>query len=337
MTLELAASATVGALRYDTHVSEARVSLTVAPGVGSASITFPRDVRLEAAPGDEVALSLSGENGPEDLFAGKVMTVERSLDRAVVVAGDAAAELAKVRPGKTFERQGAAQIVRALAEMAGVETGAVDLDLDLAYYAADQGRTALEHVATLAWWAGAVATVDKDGKLQVKAWPAGSATVALRYGREIAELRVTRPRPAAQRTWVGSGPGPTVDAPGALLHTIATLPGGAAAPGPSSVRVPAPALRSPAAATGPSRAYADRNGAARVRATCWLVPHLRCGDVIELADTPDPSGKGPWILTAVEHHLGPGARGTTVLSGTALQSPGGGLLDDLFGAAAGLL
>ena len=337
--LTFGATATIGSLRYAGNLAAVRVTLAVGPGTGSARISLPRDLRVDAAPGDDVAIGLTGESGEETaVFTGAVVAVRRGLDLTTVVCGDAAAGLAAIRPGKTYEQQGASAIVAALAREAGAGTGTVDIDLDLPTYVADQGRTAWEHVSTLAGWGGCLATASAGGDVEVRPFPSPPADTALRYGREIAELTVSRPAPDADLVFTGSGPAGSGSDPRARQQTTGTVPDDAPGPDARTVRVAAPALRVPAAASAASTAVARHNGAPRLAATCWLVPGLRAGGTVEIADVPVPDGAGPWLLTRVVHQVGPGPAGRTTLDGVGIaDAAGGGLLAQLAGALGSLL
>jgi hypothetical protein len=337
VTLTFGASATIGSLRYDQQLVSTRVSSALAPGVGSAHLELAAGVRLDAAPDDDVEVILTGERGDAIVFTGRVYAVERGLEAAVVRAGDAAAALASLRPGVTFIGQDAVAVIRALADAARVDTAVVDAELDLATYVADQGRTGLEHIARIAAWAGAIASVSAEGALQVTPFPDPPAESALRYGREIAGLSIAIPRRGGDLVLAGSGPAGSASAPDAMLHTVDALPEGLPDPGAQAVRIAAPALRTPAAAMGASEFLAATNGAARLRATCWLLPTLRVGAVIEVADAPQPGSLGPWVVTRVAHRVGPGPDGMTRFEATGMGGPGGGLLGQLLSAIGGLL
>jgi len=326
--LAFTATATIGSLRYERNLSEAHVTLALAPGVGSARLVLPRDVPVDAGPGDDVEVALTGEStDATTVLTGTVHSVRRGLDRTTVLCGDATAALAAIRTGATFEQQSAAAIIHVLAGEADAGTGSIDADLDLPTYVAHQGRTALEHVTTLASWAGCIVAASADGKLDVVPIPEPPAGTALRYGREIAELRVTTPAPQAALVVAGNGPAGNASAPDARTQTTAVVPDGADGPSATAIRVPAPALRTPSAASNASDALAAFNGAARLTATCWLVPELRAGSTVEIADSPNDA-TGPWLVTRAEHRVGPGARGTTKLTAVAMSAGGllGGLL-----------
>lgn len=337
-TLGFGATATVGSLRYTGGLASVRVSLSLGPGVGSARLTLPRDLRVDATPGDDVAIALRGEGSDDtDVFTGTVLAVRRALDRTVVLCGDSAAALAAVRPGSTFEHRAASAVIEALAREAGVDSGRVDLDLDLASYVVDQGRTAWEHVTTLATWGGAIATSGADGAVEVRPFPQPPADVALRYGREIAELGVSTFAQPASIVWTGFGPAGDASDPRALLQTTATLPDDAPGPDAHTIRTAAPALRTAAAASSAVQASAAHQAAPRLVAACWLVPGLRAGTAVEIADAPTADSTGPWLITRAVHTVGPGPAGRTTFEAVSMQSTGSSLLDQLIGAVGSLL
>jgi hypothetical protein len=337
--LSFGATGTIGSLRYTGGLAGVRITMPIGPAVGSARVSVPRDLRVDAKPGDDVELALIGESGEETTaFTGTVSAVRRTLDQTVVLCGDASAALAAIRPGSTFEQQSASAIASALAREAGVSTAAVDLDLDLACYVADQGRTAWEHLTMLAAWGGAFVAASADGSVEVRKFPSPPAETALRYGREIAELSVSAVAPAADVVSIGNGPAGNASDPRARLQSIETLPDDAPKPGPRTIRVAAAALRTPSAAATASQALASHNGAPRLSATCWLVPGLRAGTSVEIADAPTPDSVGPWLLTRVVHSVGPGPAGRTTFEAVGMAAAGGSsLLDVLVGAVGSLL
>lgn len=336
MTLMFGASATIRTLRYDSHLTSLRIDLGLAPAAGSASMVIPSMVRVDAEVDDDVEISMTGESGPVPVFGGVVRRIEHAVDHVSMTAIDGLGRLAAARPGQTYEQQSAGNIVRAFCSDLGVPVGPVEDGPDLVTYVADQGRTALEHVARLACWSGAYAVGDVDGSLAVRPVPSGSADRALRYGREITALRVRDVAPGPDLIWAGSGPAANVASPDAHLQTATAVPEGAPGPSARAVRRPAPALRTPSAASDAISASAIRNAKRTAIIACWLQPEIRPGAVIEVADGPMPDALGPWFVTGVVHELGPGPRGTTRLAAEQLGDASD-LLGQLLGALGSLL
>jgi hypothetical protein len=337
MTLHPSVSATLGNLRYDSHAMRCTATLGLLPRGSSAEITLPPAVRFEAAPGDDATLDVDGGEGSSTILTGKVRSVRRTLEAIVVTVADAAGDLASFRPSATYEKQKAAQIVRALAGEVAISPGSIDIDLDLPAYVAHPGRTASEHIAELARLGGGFAHTGGDGKLNVVKRPSGQATAALKYGREIVSYDVSKAAVVnGQRFAIGFGPAGSGSAIDALRHSLEGLPADAAEGGAGVHRSPTPVLRTPAAAQTASESLQAAAAAhsERLVARGFLLAALRPGDVIEVQELPSGLSGGPWLLTRVEHTIEDGA-GATALEATTADT--GSLLGDLLGAIGGLL
>ena len=341
MSLSLSATFTLGNLKYDVHAVEIIAWLAPLPGVGAFQAVLPRGVDFTAAVGDDGQLELDGGDGSQKVLTGKISASQNDTHGLRVTVSDAGAGLGALRPAATYEKQSAKDVIRALAGDAGVSIGSLDIDLPLAVYVAHQGRTAAEHIASLAVLGGALAVVNADNELDVFPRPGTSPDSALRYGREISQYQVTHaPGLSARRVALGSGPAGSATAPDALRQTLGRLPDSPPDPGVGAVWQPAAILRAPSAAKNASQALESQLSvrAKRLRAVCFLIPALRPGQVIEVQDVPDGLDGGPWLVTAVRHQLRPGSGGRTVFSGvSAGQGEAGSLLGSALSALGGLL
>jgi len=326
-----AATARFGNLRYDRHVTSLSADLGLLPAVNRVTAVLPRDVPVDAAPGDPAEITLDGGEGSATVLTGTVGSVRRTATANVVTAVDAGALLARLRPAATFDGQSVADVVRKLAADAGAPTGTLLAPARLAAYVAHQQRTGAEHVAELARLGGALALVDADGEVSLLPRPPGPPDRALLFGREFTDYRVDDLPARPQVVVVGNGPGGFVPAPDAFLHTATPLTAGGADPGPSVVWAPAPALRLPAAVEAAAKeANAARAaGAQRLVADCWLLPEVRPGQLLEVQGLPGRLPAGPWLVTSVVHTLDGRAGGATRLRAVV----GGDALGSLLGAA----
>jgi hypothetical protein len=344
MSLAPTASVTLGNLRYDAQLVELWCHTGLLPDVGRCRVVLPAAVRFEAAPGDDAEVVLDGgdSGGPgasATVLTGAVRAVRRSARVIEVVVADAGSALARLRPGVTYTDQDGAAVVRALAGLAGVDIAEVDIDLDLAFYVADQRRTAAEHVAAVAGLAGGIALVGGDGGLQVRTLPGGQADSALLWGRELTDYRVREwTGPGASPVAVGFGDAGSTSDPAVLRPGTDPLSVGAPDPGADAEWIPTPVLRVPSAVQAATRGLGDRqaSGATRVEASGFLLPTLRPGAVVEVHDTPGGLDAGPWLLTGVTHRLRPGTGGSTTFTGEKAGVSGGGP-GGLLAAAAGAL
>ena len=152
-------SVTIGNQRWTEQALLIEIGLHAAPMVDTAEIVFPAAAPLEAAPGDDVTIHLDSGEIEADVFSGQISSIERSLDRIRVRALDGGGILARLRLVVTYEKVSAGTAIRKLCSEAGVDVGSVDDGVDLAFYAVDDQRSALVHIARLAGFSGALASI----------------------------------------------------------------------------------------------------------------------------------------------------------------------------------
>jgi hypothetical protein len=325
------ATARFGNLRYDRHITALSADLGLLPATNAVTAILPRDVEIDAVPGDPAEVTIDGGDGGANVLTGSVRAVRRTAATTVVTATDAGADLAHLRPAATYEGQSVAEIAGALVREAGASAGTMLAPVRLAAYVAHQQRTAAEHVARLAELGGAIACVEADGSVTLKPRPLGLPDAALRYGRELIAYRVEdQPAPPAAVV-VGNGPAGIVPFPNAFQHTTDPLTAGGGQPGADAVWDPAHALRMPLAVEAAAKEANARRAAdaQRVMADCWLLPSVRPGQLVEVQDLPDRLSGGPWLVTSVVHVLDGRGGGTTSIRGVV----GGDALGGLLGAA----
>jgi hypothetical protein len=345
MSLAPTISARLGNLRYEQQVVEASCHLGLLPVVNRCTVVLPAAVRFEAEPGDPAELTLDGgdKDGPgasATVLTGTVRSIRRSALTVEVTSSDAGADLARLRPALTFTGQDAGAVVRALAGAAGAEVADADVDLPLAFFVAHQNRTAGEHVAELARLGAAIAVVDGDGQLAVRALPAGQPDSVLLWGRELLHYEVRATAAPVAVVAVGFGTAGSTSDPAILRQSVDALSNGASEPGAEAIWRPSAALRVPAAVrtAGGGLDARDAGGATRFRARCLLLPTLRPGSVITIQEAPGDLDAGPWMLTSVTHRVDAGGAGSTVVTGELAGASGdGGLLGAAVGALGSLL
>ncbi len=324
-----------GNLRYDSHAVAVSADLVLLPGTNAIRCLLPAAVRVDASPGDPAVVTLGNGETEATVLTGTVQSISRAFTGTGITAVDGAALMARGRPASTLQSQPPGDAIRALAGDVAATVGRVTLSPEpLPYYAATQQRTAAEHVAALAEIGGGLAVVDGDGRVNAFLRPAGTADAALRYGRELVDLRVSVERPDPDVAVVGAGAAATAGDPRALQPAAGALSGDARSAAVDMVWRPIPALRTPASRQAAGRELQARRSARvrRLLAVCWLQPQLRPGMLIEIQDLPRGFAGGPWLLTAVSHQLDR-AGGYTRLEGV----DGGGGAGGLAGAIGGAL
>jgi hypothetical protein len=299
----------LGSQRFTEQAIEISVTLALAPLVDCLTVTFPAAVSLSAAPGDPAVLTLANGENDGPVFAGTIEAIRRSFDLTRVRALNSGGVLARVRPAVTYEKVTAGDVVKGLCDEAGVTAGDVENGVDLAYYAADPGRSAFEHIARVCDWSGAIARVNTDDELETLVLDASSASAALKYGRELLSIdHASRAEGVKSFVVAGESGAGSTSQPKAL-KVVTDFFGGSRPHGPSADArwTSEPALRTAksAASAGASR---QRNyGASRVSGhfNAFLQPGLRPGSVVEIQELPNGFPSGLIWLRRVRHVIAP--------------------------------
>lgn len=329
---------TLGSQRWTQQVLALELELELAPRLDALTVRLPAEAPLDAGLGDDASLELDGGEGSESAFTGTIAAIERGYREIRVRVLDGGALLAQSRPATTYENSSASRVVSALCGDVNVSTGSLADGPDFAFYAAEPSRSALEHVARVCAWGGAIVRFTPSGDLESVVLNATSADLALRYGRELIALRQRKaPAPLDGFVVAGEGGASSASSPDALRPTTDFFAGSRPdGPGPTSRWAFAPALRTAKDAATAGAALQRLYAATRERGTldAWLLPKLRPGTVIEIHDLPDPMAQGPYWIESVRHRvtpLGATTRARYVKGGDAFDPSA------LIGALAGAL
>ena len=297
----------VGSQRWTEQAVRLELQLEAAPLLNALTAVLPASAPFDAAPGDPVQLTLNNGEREADVFTGEVETVRRSYGEIRVTALDGGSKLARYRPAATYEQVTCATIVRNLCGDVGVDVGDLEDGSTLAFYSADPGRTALDHVVRVSAWGGAVARVTASGALETLIVNATEPELALRSGRELLGIEQGITRSSIERIVVageaGAGDAGSPDASRPTTDFFA----GSRPDGPSAETVWRfePALRTVAAAATAGAALDRVYRASREAGAldAWLLPDLRPGTVFEIQDLPGGLNGGPFWAHRVRHRL----------------------------------
>jgi hypothetical protein len=300
---------TLGSQRWTEQALSLEVRLETAPLVDAVTVRFPAAAPLSAAVGDPAELTLNNGEKEQRVFTGGITAVRREMTGLCVTALNAGGTLAGFRPAVTYEKMTAGTVIRNLAEEVGVEVGDVEDGVALAFYVADPSRSALEHIARVCGWSGAMGRVSPDNQLEAVIVTATQAEVALRFGRELLSFE-HRMLPSVLESFVAAGEGGAGDtsAPEVFRPTTDFFAGNRP-DGPSSSHRWSwePALRTAqaAATAGAARMRVYNATRERGRLTAFLQPDVRPGTILEVQDLPDGLPRGPFWVHRVRHWIGP--------------------------------
>lgn len=340
--LEPGYTLTLGSQQWTEQVLQLKLSIETAPLVDLLNVRLPAAALLKAAIGDPTELTLNSGEQESKVFTGKIVGIRRSFDDIRVTSMNAGAVLARFRPATTYEQITAGNVVHNLCDEAGADAGSLEEGVSLTYYAADPSRTALQHVARVCGWSGAIARISNENKLESLVVNATEADVALRYGREILHTSQWTLEGSVQSFVVSgeSGAGST-SAPEALRPATDFF-GGQRPDGPSltSRWFTEPALRTGSAAASAAAALQRTYNSSREvgKMEAFLQPSLRPGTILEIQDLPNQLPANPLFLYRVQHCLdrqGGRTRANFYKGGDAFDPLA--LLGSLAGAIGGLL
>lgn len=328
----IAIKAQLGNYLYDVHITSAKITLALLPAVNRAEIVIPASVTMDASHGDDAVISIDGGDGMETVLTGKIYSVQKSVYETMVTVVDAGFMLNAGRSAKTFDKQDAATIVKALASDCGVDIDKCDVDIKPAFYIAHQNRTSAEHIAELVKHAGGYAAVSAKGALVATTWPSGPDK-NLTFGREILNYSTKNKIPVQyQYISVGSGPAGTTDAFDVKRPTVKPVPTDAPEPGNDDRWAPVHMLRTPDAVTVSGKSINSRNlaHAAMMEAKTLVMPALRPGNCFSAGQMPDNLFEGPWYCTRLVHQISSNRFSASIIEAITADSSGmslpGGLM-----------
>lgn len=296
----------LGSQEWTTQILSLDLRLEAAPLLDVLRVHLPAGAKVSAAVGDKVTLALDiGEK--KKVFAGSINSLRRSFSEISITALNAAGELAQYRPAVTYEQITAGTVVRNLCGDIGVAVDRAEDGVSLSFYVADPGSTALEHVARVCAWSGAIARVTAENKIETLVIDATQPEVALKYGRELLELHQGEIASSIDSFVVAgeSGAG-SHSAPESLRPTTDFFAGNRPE-GPASKKrwFSLPALRTAKGAGTAGAALQRMYKTSRKAGTfeAFLQPNLRPGTVFEIQELPAGLQKGPFWLSRVNHVL----------------------------------
>jgi hypothetical protein len=299
----------LGSQRFTEQAIEITATLALAPVVDCMTVTFPASLSISAAPGDPAVLTLDNGEKNAPVFTGTIEAIHRSFGMTHVRALNAGGLLARVRAAVTYEQATAGDVVKGLCDEAGVTAAGVEDGVDLAWYAADPGRNAYEHIARVCDWSGAIARITTDDELETLVLDASSAGVALKFGRELLTLDHAARAAGIEGFVVAGESGAGSTSVPEALKPVTDFFGGSRPDGPSAKArwASEPALRTAKAAASAGASRQRNYGASRARGhfNAFLQPDLRPGTVVEIQALPAGFPTDLIWLRRVRHAVSP--------------------------------
>lgn len=274
---------------------------------------------------DEVTIEL-GYAG-EDLvlvMTGLVDSAEPSLTTLRLTGYGGAAPLLRGYFDQTFETKTAGEIVRDLADRAGVEIARAEDGSQFPAYVIDGRRSFWQHLRDLADLSGFDLYLDPEGKLVFERFAGGRTAHVLEYGKHILELEVLRTPARAGRVeaWGESPSASQGEKAAAWLTTDFKGSRGEAGDTGSLLLLERPALRTRAAAHTAAQAALLEIQRRTVRGRLVILgrPQVRLGDAIRLKGLADEPLNTFFQVRRVVHRITKAAGFTTEIGFRAIEA-----------------
>ncbi len=264
---------------------------------------------LQPAVGDDAAIKLGfiDDDSLTLVFTGKVVAVDPSLPETRVIAHSPAQGLLRTYVEKTFENKSGGDIVRELADGAGITVAQVDRGAVFPAYVVDGKRSVHRHLYDLATYCGCDLLFNADGELLFRQYRGGGVVHIFQYAKQIIELEVRKDVRAQSSVNVfGESPGTSQGSNSwAWLTKDFSRSKGSAGTGDPVLLLERPVLRTRELAQAAADGFFRESGvnAVRGRMLTFGVPQVALGDSIRVKDAPDARVNGDFQARAVRHRI----------------------------------
>lgn len=255
--------------------------------------------------GDALTLELTCGNRSGKIITGEVQLVESSLDVLRLVGRTGSQKLANTRLNQTYENQSLNQIVRNLAQQAGVDTGQVENGRTYAYLVIHDAKTLWQHICELAQRDGFDVYFDEENRLSVQKFSKTSPEHTFYYGIDLLDLRLTNHDPTTAHVRV-SGESPASNQGTTTWHWLVKDPSSFqsdAGDGDKLLALQDGALRTKDAAETLAKVklgiIKDQSSKGKLKLVGY--PQVRLGDAIEIKNAPKPELNGLFKVTSIRH------------------------------------
>jgi phage protein D len=255
----------------------------------------------------KIELGYADNGGLTQVIAGKVVTVEPNLTTTRVAGYSGAEALLRTFVEQTYESKRAGEIVRDLADKAGLDVATAEDGITFPVYVVDGQRSAHIHMQDLAELCGFDLYVNTEGKLVFEKFVNGKLIHVFEFAKHIIALDVQRTLPLAPvvQAWGESPTGSAGDDASAWLTTDFQGSKGIAGSGKPVLLLERPALRTSAAALTAANAALTtiQRRTLRGRLVSLGRPEVKLGDAIRLSEMADDSLNTEFQVRSVTHRI----------------------------------
>jgi len=264
---------------------------------------------LSPARDDEATIELgyADDGDLAQVMTGTVASVEPGLTTRRVIGQSAASALLFTFVEQTYESKTAGEIVRDLADQAGVDVASADDGINFPAYVVDGRRSIYCHMRDLADLSGFDLYVNFEGELVFEECTGGNSVHIFGYAEQIVELEVLQMPPRAEQVeaWGESPGGSESEEAWAWLTKDFGGSKGEAGSGEAKLLLERSALRTAEAAQTAAEAAHTRIQRRSVRGRLMVPgqPQVKLGDAIRLQDVPEEALNQTFQVRSVTHRI----------------------------------
>lgn len=274
--------------------------------------------------GDEATIELGFvDQGLTRVITATVVTAEPGLTSRRVIGHSAAESLLHNFVDQTYEAMMAGEVVRDLADQAGVDVNNADDGIAFPAYVVDGRRSFYHHMRDLADLCGFDLYLTADGKLVFERFTAGKTIHEFKYAEHILELSALHTPPVAAQisAWGESPMGSEGDEAWPWLTKDFAGAAGTAGAGSPALLVERPVLRTAEAAQAAADAAHTciRRHTLRGRLLAQGQPQVKLGDAVHIRDAPQAALNDTFQVREVVHRITKLAGFTTMIGFRAVD------------------
>ena len=299
-----------------------RVSRRLSGSTDELRFAMALNLGMEMSNDASVSLDMGWDDNGTTVFSGTIQSLQYSLNEVQGIAHGSQKDLVQTRIDETYVDQSAGDIVKALAQRAGIQTGTVDNGIQLPRYLADGSLSLFDHLHALARISGVDVFTDEQGKINFTKREAFTADFTYQFGVNLVDVRISQSKPSVTAIEVVPESPASEDGADTSSWFVKGSKDLAATAGEGNTRRFSNALcTTKEAAETAAQAY-QRDIARRATRGKIMVmgqPEINPGNVVELTDMPDGNTNGYYEVSGVDHALDGlrGFRSTIYLWGQA--------------------
>ena len=305
-------------------LTDLMVSLDMDTPADSLALRLGNVDGLKPELGDKSSIELGYEDngGLEKVMTGSVVSVKTGLTITRVIVHSPASLLLHAFTDKTYEGRSAGEMVRDLAEKAGVDIEKADDGIAFPAYVVDGRRNFYQHMRDLADLSGLDLYINPEGKVVFEKFISGKKIHVFEYGKHIIELEVLKSNPPAEKVeaWGESPGGGKAAEAWSWLTKDFSKSKGVSGSGDGKVLIEQPVIRTSKAAGTVAEAARIRIQEQAVKGRLLLQgqPQVRLGDAIRLVGV--QGMEKPLQVRNVAHRIAKSGGFTTTVGFRAIEA-----------------